>query len=45
MPKDQVVHGMALMANVCTDMVENKRFDNAKARAPALYAGLSPVLL
>jgi len=44
-PKDQVVKGFALMANVCTDMVENHKFDNAKTNMFCLRAATGSIVL
>jgi len=44
-PKDQVVKGFALMANVCTDMVENNRFTSAKTNMFCLRAATGSIVL
>lgn len=44
-PKDQVVAGFSLMSNVCTDMVENGRFDSSKTNMFCLRAATGSIVL
>jgi hypothetical protein len=43
--REQVVGGFALMANVCTDMVENHRFDNSKTNMFCLRASTGSIVI
>lgn len=43
--RDQVVAGFSLMANVCTDMVENHRFDNSKTNMFCLRAATGSIVI